>query len=228
MAENDAAAKLKARLNQWQEYVGDPGGTGERPVSMAPASPAVGATPEGATAVAPVHADSASPELVAGIRAVDSYDPYDPPNSDPQPAAGRQDECPFDHSCARPQEPPVRARNGTTKDTLIVERIDTVAAAGGSGSSKPGRASTEPRPPAAPYFDAERPTGGNGRRDRHGVYAEVDPRTRPVSNDRENRVNRIQAERQFVYARRVNAVLSVCVILLIALISCLVTFMLDR
>jgi len=232
LAEHDAAAKLKARLNQWQEYVGE---VQERPTgSVWPPSPLEDADPAPASPALEQPADATHAVVASSKRAPDLA----PPVSPPVPSLGASDgENPIAASCAPaepvaaprveyplpapvdPRQETARKGSGTAADPLVVEVIDTT----GADNAYDSLLGAAPASPREPFQHAA--AHGNGHRARNGVKAGSDPGTKRISKDAEYRMH---AQRQVDHARRVNAILSVCVILLIALISCLVTFILDR
>jgi hypothetical protein len=223
LAENDAAAKLKARLNQWQEYVGEvqerpagpvrPAGPTENDAAPASATPSLEELPTAEAAHAVVLSPEYTPERAAGpVAALSSAQSTEPPLS-------RAEEYALPVP-ARSHHRTSAERSSTTAEPLVVDHIDTAA---GVSDAYDTLLDTAQAAPYEPFQSAA--AHRNGRQARNGAHATADPRTKRISKDAEYRAH---AQRQVDYARRVNAILSVCVILLIALISCLITFILDR
>jgi hypothetical protein len=122
------------------------------------------------------------------------------------------------------REPSLHERNGKGRGAAETLVIDVV----GPEQEAVAYDSLLETPLHAPREDFRTEAGrGNGHGIRNGVHAGADPRTRRLQKDKDDEY-RAHAQRQVDYARRVNAFLSVCIILLIALLSCLVTFILER
>jgi hypothetical protein len=235
LAENDAAAKLKARLNQWQEYVEEvqerPSRAGLDPAAVVSElrTPYTHVRDGFGHAVVPsieLSPEKTPSEQSAGAPPIPAAAAISPVSAPPAAASGP--------SAPTRDEPtlaaPMRSNGGPSRqpaDDLIEILTDSISA--GRIDTLRGDAMYDSllESTLSGYHGHHGAAAGrkNGHSATSAAHAGPDPRTRRIQQDREHREN---AQRQVNYARRINAILSVCVILLIALISCLVTFVLDR
>lgn len=202
MADKDPAEKLKARLSQWQEYVGD---LQERAPRLEPEPVVPGFDAQVAPATDPLHAVVTSPETIRTAA------PLEQPAWEPQPVSA----APEVGAPADPHVQPARPHQTPPLKRLVVERIET-------GDADYGRTGSQ-----GPYPFGPKPVHTNGHGGRNGASQGVHP---DGWRDRytDEWLTGMRPGHTFSHARLVNVILCVCILVLIALIVGLATFILNR